>query len=95
MIKQGDHEREWGKGVNKMIDTTKFLGEIQERPEIWRNMCQTLQELVDDEVQDPDPATFVVILAAAFAEHTDEYDDAGNKTFHVDVYDADGEPAER
>jgi len=70
------------------VDPTKLLQALNERPELWLNVLQSMTEMADDELKD-DPtghANFQTLLAVAFAEHTSQFDESGNEIGFVDVF---------
>ena len=72
----------------KTIDPTKLMGELNARPDVWLNVIQTMSETTADELAD-DPnghANFQTLLAHALGEHTGLYDDEGNETAWLDIY---------
>lgn len=70
------------------INKAKLLDEIDARPEIWLNLIQSLGELTKDEIDDTTPdtrASFTTLLANALAEHTNQYNDAGDLIDSIDL----------
>lgn len=72
----------------RTIDPAKLLDALNERPDQWLNIIQTLSELTPDELADAPTghARFEVLLAASLAEHTTTFDDDGEILAEVDVY---------
>jgi len=70
------------------VDVPKLMAALNERPELWLNVLQSMTEMADDELKD-DPtghANFQTLLAVAFAEHTSKFDECGNEVEFVDVF---------
>lgn len=70
------------------VDPLKLMAELNQRPELWVNILQSMTETTDDELKD-DPnghASFETLLAHALGEHTGMFTDDGDETEWLDVY---------
>jgi hypothetical protein len=70
------------------VDPRKLMAELNQRPELWVNILQSMAQTTDDELKD-DPnghASFETLLAHALGEHTGMFTDDGDETEWLDVY---------